>query len=197
MKPYSIHQRASFFNESFPHLNPLHVDTVASKPFIVGYWFLGGGNISQFYGSYTTEYLQRIQSIFPDAGKVIHLFSGSMPASPDYTRVGQDPTGQYKSDLEIDAEQLSSHLKFNPDLIYADPPYSVEDAEHYKIGLVDRRKVVSECAQVLQPGGYLVWLDTALPLFQNKEINMVGAINYIRSTGNRYRCITLFRKPMR
>jgi 16S rRNA G966 N2-methylase RsmD len=85
--------------------------------------------------------------------------------------------------------------KYAPDIIFADPPYSEEDMQHYKNEhLVNRPKVVSECAQVLQPGGFLIWLDQVLPVFANAEIRLVGLISYIRSTGNRFRCVCIFQK---
>ena len=197
----NISCRANLFNTIYNHLwkQQLRIMINPSDPsdqFLVGYWFVGGGNVSDFYGSYQTEYLERIKTLFPDKKKVVHLFSGSLPPSPDYTRVGMDPTGQYKSDLEIDVHNLSSHLPFKPDLIYADPPYSVEDSEHYQNSMVNRERVVQECALVLEPGGFLVWLDQALPTFSNNDLQLVGFISYIRSTGNRFRVVSLFRKPL-
>jgi ParB/RepB/Spo0J family partition protein len=189
--PLDLPGRVFRYNATYSSTPPL----VMHNGFIYGYWFLGGGNISDFYGSYSTVYLERIQSLFPDAKRVLHLFSGSMPPGA-YVRVGCDPTGKYKSDIEGNAEQLSSFLPFKPDLIYADPPYSEEDSEHYKHAMVNRAKVVDECATVLQPGGFLVWLDQALPVFSNEHIRYVGCISYIRSTGNRFRCVCLFQKPL-
>lgn len=201
MQPYTLQQRADFYNQSYAHLDspntPLTVHQAKGRPFLYGYWFVGGGNVSGFYGSYQTEYLNRIQTLFPDckgAKEVVHLFSGSLPPSPDYTRVGQDPTGQYKADLECDAHSLSSFLPFRPSLIYADPPYSKEDSEHYQNSMVNRPRIVEECGIVLQPGGFLVWMDQALPVFSNATMRLVGGISYIRSTGNRFRVISIFRK---
>jgi len=189
MKPISLYERANLFSTVFPKLPPLQYH----DEMLYGFWFLGGARHSSFYGSYHTNYLERIQALFPDATKVLHLFSGSLPPG-NYTRVGIDNTGKYKPDIQGDAENLASFLPFKPDLIYADPPYSQEDAEHYKIGLVNRPRVVEECATVLQPGGYLVWLDQVLPVFSNESLNLVGMIGYIRSTGNRFRCVSIFRK---
>lgn len=197
MKPLTIPQRATLYNKAYPQLLPLSTGIHAGRIFVSGFWFVGGGNVSGFYGSYQTEYLERITSIFPDASSVVHLFSGSLPPSDAYVRVGIDYTGKHKSDLEIDAHQLSSYLPFKPDLIYADPPYSKEDAEHYQSGDLNRAKIVEECAAVLQPGGFLVWMDQALPVFSNDVIRMVGCISYIRSTGNRFRCVVLFQKPIK
>ena len=72
-------------------------------------------------------------------------------------------------------------------IIYADPPYSQEDSEHYKNSMVNRERVIQECALVLEPGGFLVWMDQALPVFSNNALKFIGNIAYIRSTGNRFR----------
>jgi hypothetical protein len=121
---------------------------------------------------------------------------GSLPPSPNYTRVGL-PQGEYKPDIECDAHHLSSKLPFKADVIYADPPYSIEDSEHYQNSMVNRERVVAECALCLEPGGFLVWLDQALPIFSNNDLQLVGFISYIRSTGNRFRVVSLFRKPIK
>lgn len=198
MKLYTLQQRASFYNQQYPHLLPLAVAQQDNRPFLHGFWFVGGGNVSSFYGSYQTGYLERIATLFPDCKgreETVHLFSGSLPASDDYTRVGIDPTGKYKSDFECDAHSLSSFLPFRPSLIYADPPYSVEDSEHYQNAMVNRARVVEECSLVLRPGGFIVWMDQALPVFSNDLIRHVGLISYVRSTGNRFRCVVIWQKP--
>ena len=194
MRPLPLAQRAEAFNRAYPQLPPLVVRYKDGKPFIYGIWFVGGGNVSSFYGSYQVEYLKRAETLFSDAEKVVHLFSGSLPPG-NYTRVGKDFTGEYKSDFECDAHELSSFLPFKPDLIYADPPYSVEDSDHYKCAMVNRAKVIEECGIVLRPGGYIMWIDQALPVFSNNLLNLVGVISFIRSTGNRFRCVSLFHKP--
>lgn len=198
MKTLTLHQRVAYYNTSFPP-PPLVVSRLANKEFLHGFWFLGGAraNGSQFYGAYSEEYLKRVTSLFPDATKVLHLFSGSLPFSQNYTRVGIDPTGLGKTaDIVGNAENLSSFLPFKPDIVYADPPYSVQESEdEYGVPLVNRNRVLDECSIVLQPGGYIVWLDQFLPLFSNNKLTLVGGIAYIRSTGNRFRLVSIFRKP--
>lgn len=203
MKPLTLAQRCDLYNNAYSHLGPpntpLYVHPGPQRSFATAHWFVGGGNISELYGSYQTEYLERISVLFPDATKVVHLFVGSLPPSPRYVRVGL-PQGDTKPDIECDAHRLSSNMvvkNLGPELIYADPPYSVEDSEHYANSMVNRPRVVDECAEVLQPGGWLVWMDQALPVFSNKKLSYVGCISYIRSTGNRFRCVLLFRKVVK
>ncbi|MDE2097261.1 MAG: ParB N-terminal domain-containing protein [Patescibacteria group bacterium] len=198
----TIRERLLAYNQSFVHLGPpntpLFYVNKDKREFLTGFWFVGGGNISDFYGSYQVEYLRRITSLFPDVvGKqeIVHLFSGSIPLDPGYTIVGL-PDADHQPDVVCDAHNLSSGLGFQPFLIYADPPYSIEDSEHYANSMVDRARVLSECAVVLKPGGFVVWLDQALPVFSNSELQLVGAISYVRSTGNRFRVICIFQKPI-
>ena len=196
-KPLSLRDRAMLYNKAFEHLGPpnteLYYSNKNSREFITGLWFLGGGNISEIYGSYNSEYLKRINSLFPDLKQVVHLFVGNLPPSPNYVRVGLRE-GESKPDIECDAHALSSHLPFKADIIFADPPYSVEDSEHYSNAMVNRQRVLEECALSLAEGGYVVWLDQGLPVFRNELLEWVGAISYIRSTANRYRVATIFRK---
>jgi len=199
----TLRERVDSYNQSFRHLGPPNTPMFyvnnEQREFIHGFWFVGGGNISDFYGAYQVEYLKRITTLFPDIkGKqeVVHLFSGSIPLSPDYTVAGLPDNGN-QPDVICDAHELSSRLGFSPRLIFADPPYSVEDSEHYANAMVDRARVLSECAVVLKPGGFVVWIDQALPIFSADELQLVGAIGYIRSTGNRFRMVTIFRKPIK
>jgi 16S rRNA G966 N2-methylase RsmD len=169
------------------------VSYTTKKEFVFGHWFVSGGNISDLYGSYQVNYLKRIETLFPDAEKVVHLFVGSLPPSNKYVRVGL-PQGDSKPDIECDAHELSSHLPFKADVIYADPPYSKEDSEHYANCMVNRERVLEECALSLADNGMIVWMDQALPVFKNALLRYVGCISYIRSTGNRFRCVCLFQK---
>jgi ubiquinone/menaquinone biosynthesis C-methylase UbiE len=79
-------------------------------------------------------------------------------------------------------------------LVMADPPYSQSDAERYGTRMVDRRKVLREAARVTQPGGYLVWLDTVLPMFAKREWHWWGAIGIVRSSNHRVRFVFMFER---
>lgn len=197
-KPLTLAERAILYNTAYKHLGtpntPLIYQHSNNREFIHGFWFVGGGNISDLYGSYQVEYLRRITTVFPETGSdIVHLFVGNIPASPDYVRVGL-PQGDIIPDIECDVHSLSSFLKFKPRVIFADPPYSKEDSEHYANSMINREKVLSECGVVLQDNGFLVWLDQALPIFDGNLLTFVGAISYVRSTGNRFRVVSIFQK---
>ena len=89
MRPLTITQRAEAFNSAYAHLPHQRIFVAhdeKGKPFLVSYWFISGGNVSDYWGSYQVNYLERIDAIFPDCkGKeeCVHLFSGSLPPSPN------------------------------------------------------------------------------------------------------------------
>lgn len=196
----TLRQRADTYNKAYenwtPPNTPITYFNKDGREFIHAFWFVGGGNISTLYGSYQVAYLDRITSLFPDAVKVVHLFTGSLPPSEKYIRVGL-PQGATQPDIVCDAHNISSVLpaRIGPvHVIYADPPYSVEDSEHYTNSMINRERVLEECALCLADGGFVVWLDQALPVFKSEQLQLVGSIGYIRSTGNRFRMVSIFRK---
>lgn len=190
MRNLSIQERAELYNRAFPNYPPL----ACTDRWIYGIWIIGSyyRNKTDFYGAYPHSYLDRIMSMFPDCEKILHLFSGSLDGSVKGLRMDINP--ELEPDIVGDAERLSEYIHEPLELILADPPYSEEDAEHYGTPMVNRNKVVSECAKVLQSGGYLVWLDQVLPMYRKRELSLVGTIGIVRSTNHRFRVVSIFRK---
>lgn len=197
MKQIELSERAGFYHRAFPNWPPpktLPPESVWNDGrWLSGIWILGNDyrNATTYYGAYPPNYLRRVMAMFPDAQKVLHLFSGSLPPGP-YTRF--DLEGR-DADVVGDAHQLSKH--FAPasfDLILSDPPYSSEDANHYGTPMIHRNKVLHECVKVLQPGGFIVWLDQVLPMFKKTELLLCGAIGVVRSTNHRVRAVFIFKK---
>lgn len=188
MKNYTLKDRAKFYSNTFQKWPPLRVD----DRWIDGMWIMGNNyKTSGFYGAYPHTYLKRIMSLFPDAENVLHLFAGSLEKG-NYVRF--DIKNDY-ADVCGDAHKLSSYFKDKKfDLILADPPYSIEDCEHYGCSMVKRNVVLKECYKILDDNGYIVWLDQVLPMFRKDELNMVGVIGMVKSTNHRFRVITIFKK---
>ena len=129
-------------------------------------------------------------SMFGDAERVCHLFSGSLPPG-NYVRVDL----VQECDVKADAQKLEETFRAGAfDLIIADPPYSLFDAARYKTPMIDRRKVLRGCAHCLAPGGFLVWLDTSYPMFRKDVFEICGFIGVVRSTNHRYRMVAIFRR---
>jgi len=182
-----IAARAESYNTKFDKWPRLTVD----KGFLLGTWMIGNyyKNDTDFYGAYPHGYIGRILALFPDMSpqNILHLFSGSLKPG---TGIRFDINPALGPDIVGSAETLSSCPELaghDIRLIMADPPYSDEDATHYGTPMVNRNKVVAECAKVLKPGGFLVWLDQAFPMYRKTELKLKGTIGLIRSTNHRVR----------
>jgi hypothetical protein len=168
---------------------------------LYGVWYIGNDyqNKSNYYGAYPASLLQRYDVIlgtlfFKKEKKILHLFSGGLPKSPLYDRV--DIKKQH-GDIIGNAEQLSSFIPHQYEVIMADPPYSSADATIYGNDcLVDREKVLEQCSQVLFVGGILIWLDciTWLDINIPTNLKIIGVIPIVRSTNHRFRLVTIFMK---
>jgi len=189
-------ERVSLYSEAEPGQKwPASVPTVGSDGRLQGIWLLGNDyrNKTVYWGGHPPNYLLRANALFPDAERVLHLFSGSLPADPGYTRF--DLRDDVEADVVGDATKLSTYFpdrKF--DLIHADPPYTDEDAAHYGTPPLSRNTVVREVYKVLEPGGYLVWLDMVLPMYRKAELELAGIIGLVRSTNHRFRCVVIFKR---
>lgn len=188
-------RRGAYAESAIGQKYPASVPYVACDSRLYGIWVLGQDYRSKsgYHGSFPPNYEQRVMALFPDAERVLHLFSGSLPKSDKYTRL--DMRDDIDTDVRGNAEELDELLKGRTfDLIHADPPYTDEDATKYGVPMVNRNKVVERAARILEPGGFLVWLDMVLPMYSNKVYEYMGAIGLQRSTNHRFRAVTLFRR---
>jgi len=174
------------YHKTFPDYSKL----IVNRNCIDGIWVMGNNYTTKtdLYGAYPYGYLKRIYSMFPlIKGKSLHLFSGSLPESPDYDKVDFN-TG-------LDAETFGDIIPDNLyERIYADPPYSIEDCEHYGCCMVKRNIVFKQCLKVMKKDGILVWLDQVLPNYKKVEWDIIGRIGMVKSTNHRFRVITIFKK---
>ena len=161
---------------------------------IVGTWIMGNNYRVQsgFYGGYPHGYLKRIKALFPEKQHALHVFSGRVDQSawPGDT-VDFDPDA--KPTFVDDAQSLASVPLGNYDIVLADPPYSVEDADHYQPTMVKRNKVMKALARCT-PGTHVVWLDQVLPMYRKAEWAVVGVVGMVKSTNHRFRVITIFER---
>jgi hypothetical protein len=155
---------------------------------IVGLWVMGNNyqTHSNLYGAYPHGYLDRIFTLFKKTDKTLHLFSGS---------IDDETTDRVDFNTGIDAETMSDILPHNfYDLILADPPYSIEDCDHYGCCMIKRNVVFKECYKIMEKGGILIWLDQVLPQYKKLEFKVIGRIGMVKSTNHRFRVITIFQK---
>jgi hypothetical protein len=148
---------------------------------------------SGYYGGYPAGYLRRIAALFPDRRRVLHVFSGQV----DLTAMAGDTVDcnpAVKPTWIADAHDLSSVPLGLYDLVLADPPYSVEDAERYQTTMVQRNVVMRSLAAGMSAGARVIWLDQVLPMYRKDEWAIEAVIGMVKSTNHRFRVTTIFRR---
>lgn len=168
---------------------------IAEDGRVVGTWIMGNNYRvkSAYYGGYPAGYLRRVAGLFPDCRSVLHVFSGrvDLAAMPGDT-VDMNP--EMAPTYLVDAHDLSGVPLRNYDLILADPPYSVEDAERYQTTMVKRNVVMRSLAAGAASGTWVVWLDQVLPMYRKDQWSIEAVIGMVKSTNHRFRVVTIFRR---
>lgn len=162
---------------------------------VVGTWIMGNNYRvkSTYYGGYPAGYLKRIDALFPDRKNVLHLFSGKVDQEIFPGRT-VDINPDINPDYVDDAQTLENVPLEEFDFVLADPPYSVEDAEHYKTTMIKRNVVMRNLGERLPSGAWVVWLDQVLPMYRKDQFKVEAVIGMVKSTNHRFRVITIFRK---
>jgi len=161
---------------------------------VVGTWIMGNDYRvkSAYYGGYPAGYLRRIRALFPDKQRVLHLFSGKVDLSAlpgDTVDINDTLAPTYVDD----AQTLANVPLDRYDLVLADPPYSIEDAERYQTTMI-KRNAVMRALQGLLPGTHIVWLDQVLPMYRKDAFAIDAVIGMVKSTNHRFRVATIFRR---
>lgn len=171
-----------------------HSMFLANDGRVVGTWIMGNSYkvASGLYGGYPHGYLKRVAALFPEKKAVLHIFSGRIDSSifpGDTVDINPDLMPTY-----VDNAQTLERVPLeNYDLVLADPPYSVEDAEHYKTTMV-KRTLVMRALQRLPAGAHVVILDQVLWMWRKDQFQLEAAIGMLKSTNHRIRMITVFKK---
>jgi len=159
-----------------------------------GMWIMGNDYRvkSKYYGGYPAGYLKRVRALFPDKVKTLHLFSGMVDLDifpGDTVDLNPDRGATYVDDaqtlLNVPLEQY--------DLVLADPPYSIEDCEHYGTTMVKRNLVMRALAR-LPSGAHVVFLDQVLPMWRKDTFAVEAIIGMFKSSNHRFRVITVYRR---
>jgi 23S rRNA A2030 N6-methylase RlmJ len=147
---------------------------------------------SGYYGGYPAGYLRRVRAMFPDKQRILHLFSGQVDLSAlQGDTVDINPVLQ---PTYVDDAQTLQHVPLEKyDLILADPPYSIEDAERYQTTMIKRNCVLRALRRVA-PGTHVVWLDQVLPMYRKDCFAIDAVIGMVKSTNHRFRVVTVFRR---
>lgn len=190
----TLAERAAHYSTVFPDRPPMR----ANGRWLEGTW-IGGNNYkgSGYYGAYPPDYLERIWAVFPDYKdtRFLHAFSGSLSREAGGVRVDIRPSDELPNGQDVRANVLT--LPFRDGAFrfsLADTPYGPSHAARYGVRMPPRSKVLRELARVTQPGGFLVWLDTKLPMFSKTEWHWCGVITVVRSTNHDYRGAAVFQR---
>ncbi len=161
---------------------------------IVGTWIMGNDYRvkSTYYGGYPAGYLRRVKALFPEKKRTLHLFSGKVDTQ-EFPGDTVDLNSALNPTYVDDAQTLLDVPLDRYDLVLADPPYSIEDCEHYGTSMVSRNKVL-KALQRLPIGAHVVWLDQVLPMYRKDFFQIEATIGMWKSTNHRFRGITIFRR---
>lgn len=167
---------------------------IAADGRLVGTWIMGNDYRvkSEFYGGYPNTYLRRVRSLFRDKATVLHLFSGMVDTEAfpgDTVDINEDLLPDYIDD----AQTLVNVPLEKYSLVMCDPPYSIEDAEHYQTSMVKRNKVMQSLSRV-RTGTHIVWLDQVLPMWRKDTFTLTGVVGIVRSTNHRFRVMSVFER---
>jgi hypothetical protein len=167
---------------------------IAEDNRVVGTWIMGNDYRvkSSYYGGYPAGYLRRIRALFPEKRRTLHLFSGKVDLSA-FPGDTVDVNPALNPTFVDDAQTLENVPLENYDLVLADPPYSVEDAERYGTSMV-KRNLVMRALKRLSAGAHVVWLDQVLPMYRKDCFAQEAVIGMWKSTNHRFRGITIFRR---
>lgn len=176
-----------------------HLVTEGGRDVLYATWLIGNDYraTSKLYGAYPPGYLARVLALFPDVPScsTLHVFSGSLPERK-YWRLDSHRSAEIRGSV-YEARALVNR-DVAPDCSFplqiADPPYSAEDAAKYGTPMINRGRALRALAEIAQPGGHLVWLDTVWPMHRKVEWVTVGRIAIVRSTNHRVRMATIFER---
>lgn len=161
---------------------------------VVGVWIMGNDYRvkSGLYGGYPSGYLRRVKALFPEKERALHIFSGRVDQEVwpgDTCDINPDLSPTYVDD----AQRLLSVPLESYDIVLADPPYSIEDAERYQTTMIKRNCVMSALRR-LASGAHVVWLDQVLPMYRKDAFDVEAVIGMVKSTNHRFRVVTIFRR---
>lgn len=167
---------------------------VAADGRVVGTWIMGNDYRvkSTYYGGYPAGYLRRVKALFPDKQNALHLFSGKVDIEA-WPGKRVDINAELEPDYISDAQDMKGVPLTKFDIVLADPPYSVEDCDHYQTTMIKRNKVMASLGRCKR-GTHIVWLDQVLPMFRKDMYRIAAVIGMVKSTNHRFRVITIFER---
>lgn len=148
---------------------------------------------TQYYGSYPHSVKERIYAMFPDARKILHLFSGTVR---DFGSISYDIKPEMHPDICDDVRNIKAHASelADVDLVAGDPPYGPDDFKKYGVQPFNKTQVLRDLGEILQSGACVAWLDTYAPMYRKDVWKRIGLIGIVVSTNTRIRCLSIFER---
>ncbi|MCL5732851.1 MAG: class I SAM-dependent methyltransferase [Candidatus Thermoplasmatota archaeon] len=169
---------------------------MTQKPYYRDIWCLGTG--SGYPGAFPRGLVEKVLHRW-NGEKKLMLFSGSFREKGWET---VDIKAENRPTYVLNAEQLPEDWTEKYDLVFADPPYSEQEAKSlYDLPYFNIVKVVNEMARVTRAGGYMIFLhrlisrnfpgDTA----HFKRMKLSGIVGVFTIAGySNIRALTVWRK---
>jgi hypothetical protein len=167
-------------------------------------WLLARPKVA-YYGAYPSGFLSRARELLGVGPKdyLLHACSGKVRDYP-FRGLGQnDFTMDLDPALKPDfCQDVRDPWPLPPmpglwDAALSDPPYSPEDATHYRVGLSafpEPGAMLRRAWEVLRPGGRVGMLHYVFPR-PPKDARLVAVIHVLVGYGNRSRVYSVFEKP--
>ena len=169
---------------------------MSQKPYYRDIWCLGTG--TSYPGAFPRGLIERVLKRW-NGEKKLMLFSGNFH-KPGWDTV--DIKEETSPSYLLNAEKLPDSWTEKYGIVFADPPYSEQEAKSlYDLPYFNIVKVINEMARVTKPGGYMLFLHRLIP--QNfpgdtahfKRMQIVGIVGIFTIAGySNIRALTVWRK---
>ena len=191
MKQLSPLERIENYRRIFK--GPAYLLYEPETDWIVGHWEIGNSykKANGYHGGLQGNFLKRIDALYPDRQRVLHLFTGMVDTTAfpgDTLDIRPDLGPTYCRNAET-CEGMPLHLY---DFILADPPYTREDAAKYGTRMPCSRKVMATLAAGVRPATRIAWLDQRKPIYRKREWKLDTIIGITGSTNHILRALFVF-----
>lgn len=189
MKTMEMPDRIARYKQTFP----LYPAPQLFGQKLYGVWLIGNfyGRINSLWGSYPHSYLKRLYALFPETPR-LHVFSG-LVRDPESTTFDINPA--HLPDVVGDVLNAPNLLRRNFfRVVVADPPYDRKAQEIYGTPPLNKRLAICALHEVIEPGGFLLWLDKGTPIWSKKLWKWGGLIAVHTGTNCILRALSIFQK---
>jgi len=188
MRKLTPAERVENWNREFPR----YPRTMYDKGWIYGVWYTGTAwQPVKLYGQYPQKFLDRALALFPDCERILHAPSG-LVEGPGITL---DSTQRAPGCPQIIGDVTNMPFDSGSmDLILTDPPYSTEDSKKYGCKPYPTKRALAEFHRVLEPGGFVGWLDLKYPGYRRKEWDLIGLIGVVTGAWRATRMFSILQK---